>query len=144
MYVEPLYAAGTPLIPNTQSSLRPRCTTFAFHALIAVIDALSVGPSKIPQPSMHAYSVPDRFTPCSWIALPDASSRRLPETWRPAPVGPGKGAGSGNGAGSGDGTGSGDGAGSGEDDGATQPVVVSTTSAHAETPDAFRDRTPSV
>src|SRR4051795_10461666 len=142
MYVAPLYAAGTPLIPRMQSSLRPRCTTFAFHDLIAVIDALSDGPSKIPQPSTHAYSVPERLTPCSWIALPEASSRRLPETCRPAPVGPGAGAGAG--AGSGAGAGGDGGAGDADGAGSPQPVVVWTMSVHAETPDAFRDRTPSV
>src|SRR4051795_7501004 len=84
MYVEPLYAAATPLIPSTQSSLSPRCTTFAFHDLIAVIDASSDGPSKIPQPSTHAYSVPERLTPCSWIALPEASSSWLPDTCTPS------------------------------------------------------------
>ena len=34
-----------------------------FHVCIAAIDAASLGPSKIPQPWMQAYSVPERLTP---------------------------------------------------------------------------------
>ena len=40
---------------------------------IADIDAWSLGPSKIPLPCTHLYSVPERSTPCSttvaWFAL---------------------------------------------------------------------------
>jgi hypothetical protein len=42
-----------------QSSLSPRWTTFTFHERIALIIASSLGPSKIPQPWIHAYSVPE-------------------------------------------------------------------------------------
>jgi hypothetical protein len=39
-------------------------TTFACQEAIAAIEASSLGPSKIPQPWMHANSVPERLTPC--------------------------------------------------------------------------------
>src|SRR3954447_17544986 len=93
-------------MPRMQSSLSPRCTTLAFHALIAAIDASVVGPSKIPHPSTHAYSVPDRFTPCNCTGVSDASSSRLPKTCKPPPgVGVGLGVGVGVGVDVGDGSG---------------------------------------
>ena len=50
------------------------------QAFIAVIDAWSLGPSKIPQPCTHAYSVPDRSTPCSTTGVPEALTSWLPDT----------------------------------------------------------------
>src|SRR3954447_17817537 len=67
---------------STQSSLRPMCTTLTFHDTNPATIASSDGPSKIPQPWRHAYSVPGKFTPCSWmVRLPSISL--LPETCRP-------------------------------------------------------------
>ena len=48
--------------------------------LIAVMEAWSFGPSKMPLPWTHAYSVPDRSTPCSTTWLPFASTSLLPDT----------------------------------------------------------------
>ena len=51
---------------------------------MAAIEVASLGPSKKPKPCMQAYSVPDRSTPCSTIAVPEPSSSRFPDTCRPA------------------------------------------------------------
>src|SRR5262249_23960749 len=48
---------------------------------IAATDAASVGPSKIPQPWMHAYSAPERSTPSSRIGVPSWFTSVLPLTW---------------------------------------------------------------
>ena len=45
-----------------------------------MIDAWSLGPSKIPLPCTHAYSVPERSTPCSTTWAPLAFSSLLPDT----------------------------------------------------------------
>src|SRR4051812_2067267 len=118
-------------MPRMQSSLRPRCTTLAFHERMAAIEASSVGPSKMPQPSMHAYSVPERLTPWSWTVAPVASTRRFPETRRPPVGGAGEGEGDGDGDGDGDGLGEGVGVGDGD---VLQPVVFALTSTQAEVP----------
>ena len=47
---------------------------------IAVMDAWSFGPSKMPPPWTHLYSVPERFTPCSTTVLPLALTSLLPDT----------------------------------------------------------------
>ncbi len=47
---------------------------------IAVMDAWSLGPSKIPLPWTHAYSVPERSTPCSTTVCPLALTSLLPDT----------------------------------------------------------------
>src|SRR5687767_4400776 len=83
MYVAPAYALGTPLIPRMQSSLRPMWTTFAFHDWSALTEAASVGPSKMPQPWMQAYSGPDRLTPRRVTTFPDPSTSLFPWTRRP-------------------------------------------------------------
>jgi hypothetical protein len=46
-------------MPSTQSSFRPRWTTFTFHVYIADTDAPSLGPSKIPQPRIQANPGPE-------------------------------------------------------------------------------------
>src|SRR4051812_40870299 len=70
-------------MPRMQSSFSPMWTMFECHDLIAATDAASVGPSQIPQPWMHAYSVPERLTPWRFTVTPLPSTRWLPETKRP-------------------------------------------------------------
>src|SRR5258708_33984370 len=48
---------------------------------IVLIDAWLAGPSKIPPPCTHLYSVPDRSTPCSMTRSPPALTSWLPATW---------------------------------------------------------------
>jgi hypothetical protein len=43
-------------------------TMFECQEAIAVTEASLLGPSKIPQPWMQAYSVPERLTPCRWTS----------------------------------------------------------------------------
>src|SRR5207248_3225484 len=73
--------------------------------------------SKIPQPWMQAYSVPERLTPCSRTTCPALLTSWLPCTCRPAGAGVGEGEGVGVGDGDGDGTGLGEGEGLGDGDG---------------------------
>src|SRR3954449_5330547 len=70
-------------MPSQQSSLMGRRTVLMPQEAIAATEAASVGPEKIPQPWMQAYSVPERLTPrrrTVWL-LPLRSL--LPETCRP-------------------------------------------------------------
>ena len=71
----------TPLIPSQQPSLIGTRTAFTCQLAIALTEGASLGPSKTPQPWTHAYSLPERFTPCRWTTRPLESSSRLPETW---------------------------------------------------------------
>src|SRR6266550_7058152 len=73
-------------MPSQQSSLIGMRTALMCHVVIAFTEAASPGPSKIPQPWMQAYSLPERLTPCQWTTRPLASTRRLPETWSPGRV----------------------------------------------------------
>src|SRR4051794_3671710 len=50
------------------------------QVLIASRLASLDGPSKMPQPSAHAYCVPDRLTPRSWTGLSLPSSSWFPLT----------------------------------------------------------------
>src|SRR5262249_21312264 len=65
---------------SQQSSFRGRRTAFTCQLAIAAIDRASTGPSKMPQPWIHAYSAPERLTPRRRIAFPCASTIRLPAT----------------------------------------------------------------
>src|SRR6266700_84025 len=47
---------------------------------MAVMDAWSLGPSKIPLPCTHAYSVPERSAPCSTTCWPLALTSLFPDT----------------------------------------------------------------
>jgi hypothetical protein len=55
---------------------------------IAARLASSDGPSKMPQPSAHAYCVPERFTPRSCTTFPDPSTSSLPRTRTESGTGP--------------------------------------------------------
>jgi len=50
---------------------------------MARTEAALDGPSKMPQPWMQAYSVPERSTPRRVTRRPWASTRWAPTTWRP-------------------------------------------------------------
>ena len=50
------------------------------QVFIALSDAWSIGPSKNPLPWTHAYSPPDRFTPCSTTWLPLELTSLFPDT----------------------------------------------------------------
>src|SRR5437667_6905280 len=99
-------------MPRMQSSLRPTWTMFECQEAIAVIEAASLGPSKMPHPWMQAYSLPARLTPCRWTTWLPASRSWLPDTWRP-PEGGGGGGGRGAGGGGGGSGGGGGGGGGG-------------------------------
>src|SRR5437763_1150206 len=60
---------------------------FDRHDAIALIDASSLGPSKIPQPWTQAYSFPDLFTTCKCTTWPAPSSSWFPETCNPLAFG---------------------------------------------------------
>ena len=47
---------------------------------MTVIDAWSLGPWKMPLPCTHAYSVPERSTPCSTTVSPLALTSLFPDT----------------------------------------------------------------
>src|SRR5438105_55652 len=68
---------------SQQSSLRPRRTAFVCQPAIAATEAASLGPSKKPQPWIHAYSEPDLFTPTMWTGAPALFKILLPETCSP-------------------------------------------------------------
>src|SRR5579871_4570184 len=70
-------------MPSQQSSLSGMRTTLTCHAAIAATDAAFEGPSKIPHPWTHAYSVPERFTPWRKTTSPFPSTRWVPSTRRP-------------------------------------------------------------
>src|SRR5439155_1711893 len=96
---------------NQQSSFIGRRTALMCHDFMAAIEvASSVGPSKMPHPSAHAYSAPDRLTPRSWTTRPAASTNALPDTLTcgAAPTGAAVGVGVGVGVGDGVGLGVGD------------------------------------
>src|SRR2546425_950872 len=83
-----------PLMASQQSSFIGRRTALICHDFMAAIEvASSVGPSKMPHPSAHAYSAPDRLTPRSWTTRPAASTIALPDTLTcgAAPTGAGVG-----------------------------------------------------
>src|SRR5437870_2953586 len=91
---------------SQQSSLRGTRTALMCQLAMALIEAASLGPSKMPQPWMQAYSVPERSTPSSRIRFPRASRSWLPDTRSARPgggdgprVGAGVGLGVGLGAG---------------------------------------------
>jgi hypothetical protein len=67
-------------MPSQQSSFNPMRTELACHELMTWIEPTSEPPSKIPQPRIHAYSVPERFTPINRIGCPSPSRRRFPDT----------------------------------------------------------------
>ena len=67
-------------MPSQQFEFSGTRTAFAFQPAIASIDAASEGPSKMPQPCTHAYSVPERFTPTRRTGWFDAFTMRLPLT----------------------------------------------------------------
>src|SRR5947208_16915616 len=67
-------------MPCQQSSFRGARTASTFHVAIAEMLAWSDGPSKMPHPWAHAYSVPERFTPCNRIGAPVPSTIRVPDT----------------------------------------------------------------
>src|SRR5438309_1777579 len=98
---------------SQQSSLRGTRTALMCQLAMALIEAASLGPSKMPQPWMQAYSVPERSTPSSRIRFPRASRSWLPDT-RSASPGGGEGARVGAGVGLGVGLGAGVAVGAGE------------------------------
>src|SRR5579859_271749 len=71
---------GMPLMPSQQSSLSPRRTTLVCQDAIAATEVSSDGPSNGPPHWTHAYSVPERFTPCGTTVFPLLSTRRFPMT----------------------------------------------------------------
>src|SRR5438105_9175258 len=72
---------------SQQSSLRGTRTALMCQLAMALIEAASLGPSKMPQPWMQAYSVPERSTPSSRIRFPRASRSWLPDTRSASPGG---------------------------------------------------------
>src|SRR6266481_8672007 len=68
-------------MPSQQSSFRGTRTAFTpCHDAMAATEASSEGPSKMPRPWTHWYSVPERLTPWRWIVEPATLTRWLPET----------------------------------------------------------------
>src|SRR5580658_9544820 len=49
-----------------------------FHVVIAAVDGASIGPSEIASNCQHAYSVPDRSTPCGNTTAPASSTSLSP------------------------------------------------------------------
>src|SRR5690348_12144761 len=90
-YVVPPNCGWTGDTPSQHCSLSGIRTVRTFHERIAVTDAWSIGPSQIPLPWIQANSPPERFTPSSRYAAPDAVSSLLPDTCSAgaAPVGGG-------------------------------------------------------
>src|ERR1700736_1587401 len=72
---------------SQQSSLRGMRTTLVCQAEIAAPEAASLGPPKMPQPWMQAYSVPAKFTPRRTTLWPLPSTSRLPDTASDRPAG---------------------------------------------------------
>src|SRR5438270_5946407 len=70
-----------PLIPSQQSSLRATRTALVCQEAMAATEVASLGPSKIPKPSTHAYSGPERLTPRRRTGLPAPSTSWLPCTF---------------------------------------------------------------
>src|SRR3954453_10979854 len=75
-------------MPSQQSSFNGTRTAFSFQVFIAATAAAPEGPSKIPQPWMQAYSVPDLLTPRSRTASPVPFTSWLPDTRTVANPGP--------------------------------------------------------
>jgi hypothetical protein len=69
--------------------LRGTRTALMCQLAIAATEPASFGPSKMPQPWMQAYSVPERSTPSTRIGCPAALSSRLPDARSARPVGGG-------------------------------------------------------
>src|SRR6516164_1726853 len=68
--------------PFQQASFSGTRTAFTFHDLIALTAVWSIGPSQTPVPFTHAYSPPDRSTPCRTTCWPVAEfTSLLPDTW---------------------------------------------------------------
>src|SRR5207237_9269143 len=65
---------------SQQSSFIGMRTALMCQAAIAATEVASLGPSKMPQPWMQAYSVPDRLTPSNRMAWPLPLTRWLPDT----------------------------------------------------------------
>src|SRR2546430_15752730 len=65
---------------SQQSSFIGMRTALMCQAAIAATEVASLGPSKMPQPWMQAYSVPDRLTPTNRMAWPLPLTRWLPDT----------------------------------------------------------------
>src|SRR5207253_11337527 len=65
---------------SQQSSFIGMRTALMCQAAIAAMEVASLGPSKMPQPWMQAYSVPDRLPPSNRMALPLPLTRWLPDT----------------------------------------------------------------
>src|SRR6185437_5247675 len=70
-------------MPSQHCSLSGTRTTLTFQPLIAAIEAASCGPSKMPQPWMQAYSVPERLTPSRRTGRPVPSTNWLPAARNP-------------------------------------------------------------
>ena len=70
-------------MPSQQSSFKPTRTAFACHERMTWIEATSAGPSNMPQPRMHAYSAPERFTPIKRTGCPSPVTSLLPSTLIP-------------------------------------------------------------
>src|SRR5207244_7712874 len=77
----------TPLVRSQQSSFTPTRTTLACHERMTSMEGVSAGPSKVPQPRMHAYSVPERFTPIRRTGCPSPLSSWFPDTLMPLSAG---------------------------------------------------------
>src|SRR5690242_9539147 len=77
-----------PLMPSQQSSLSRTRTKLMCQLAIAATEASSVGPSEIPKPCTHAYSVPERLTPRRLTRLPLSSMRLRPDTCSPEGLAP--------------------------------------------------------
>src|SRR3984893_343093 len=74
---------------SQQSSLSGTRTALMCQLAIAATEAASFGPSKMPQPWMQAYSVPERSTPSKRIGGPAPFNSRFPDTRSARPVGGG-------------------------------------------------------
>src|SRR5450432_3575913 len=79
-YVAPEKAEFTYDSPFQQASLSGTRTALTPTDFIAVMEAWSLGPSKMPQPCTQANSVPDRSTPCSTTCWPLALTSTAPDT----------------------------------------------------------------
>src|SRR5690348_6482499 len=66
--------------PSQHSSLSGMRTVLAFQSAIALTEASSTGPSKMPYPWTHMNSPPERLTPSSRRVVPPASTSLFPET----------------------------------------------------------------
>src|SRR6516164_707437 len=76
----PAYAGLTYGWAFQQASFSGIRTALMPRFFIVVMDACPLGPSKMPCPCTHWYSVPERFTPCSPTCRPLALTSSLPDT----------------------------------------------------------------